>query len=543
MKRSLLFILVLPFAAICASFGAVTANAAGFDPGNIIDQRIFTNKNTMDAGAIQNFLNNRVPDCDTNGTQPASDYGRPDLTHAQYAAMRGWSAPPYVCLKNYTENGVSAAQLIYNLAQQYNINPQVLIVTLQKESSLVTDKWPLASQYKAATGYGCPDSGPNNSANCNSNYFGFTNQMTKTAYMFNAIVTRNPNWYSPYVVGNNFIKWSPNSSCGGSNVYIKNWSTAALYDYTPYQPNQSAWNAGWGSSSDPCAAYGNRNFHLYFNAWFGSPTTGTIPWSIESANVFDENKHAAIRLDNSRKNERMYVVLKAKNNSDMTWVNNGSNPIRLGTSDPIDHLSKYCDVLWINCNRAVVPVENSVPPGGTATFEFYIHAPAEGGQYREYFRPVVEHVAWGDDMGWNVYLNSTDTYDWNWNGLSAWTDATKTTPASLDNVAKGQRIYIELKTYNASATVWNKTGANPLRLGTSNPQDGNSVYYDSSWISSNRAAGPIENEVRPGQTATFGFYVTAPQQLGQHRQYFRPVLEYNGWMRDDYNHIYMNVTH
>ena len=56
-----------------------------------------------------------------------------------------------------------------------------------------------------------------------------------------------------------------------------------------------------GSSSDPCSAYGNRNFHLYFSAWFGSPTTGTVPWSIESANVFDEGKYAAIRLDNMRK--------------------------------------------------------------------------------------------------------------------------------------------------------------------------------------------------------------------------------------------------
>lgn len=543
--RKLLFLLPL-FAAIlfCATISATRASAAApFDPGNIIDTRVFTNSGTMDATTIQNFLNNRVPNCDTNGTQPASEFGRPDLTHAQYAATKGWPGPPYTCLRDYSENGVSAAQLIYNLSQQYSINPQVLIVTLQKESSLVTDTWPLPSQYKTATGYGCPDSGPNNSANCSANYYGFTNQLTNTAYMYRAIVSQNPNWYSPYIVGSNYVRWSPSSGCGGSTVYIKNWATAALYDYTPYQPNQASWNAGWGQSSDPCSSYGNRNFYLYFNTWFGSPTTGTIPWSTSYANVYDEGQNSQIRLDNMHKNERMYVVLKVQNNSDMTWSNSGPNPIRLGSSSPQDHLSKYCDVLWLLCNRAVSTQESTVVPGGIGTFGFYIHAPAEGGVFREFFRPVVEGISWGDDMGWNIYVNSTDTYDWTWGGLAAWTDSTKTTPASLDNVARGQRIYIELKAYNASATIWNKTGPNPLRLGTSNPQDGNSVYYDSSWLSNNRAAGPVEDSVKPGQTATFGFYVTAPTQLGQYRQYFRPVLEYNGWMRNDYNHIYMNVTH
>ncbi|MCW2763410.1 MAG: exported protein of unknown function, partial [Marmoricola sp.] len=64
-------------------------------------------------------------------------------------------------------------------------------------------------------------------------------------------------------------QWSPNSSCGGSTVNIQNRSTQALYNYTPYQPNQSALNAGYGTG-DGCGAYGNRNFYLYFTDWFGS---------------------------------------------------------------------------------------------------------------------------------------------------------------------------------------------------------------------------------------------------------------------------------
>ena len=67
----------------------------------------------------------------------------------------------------------------------------------------------------------------------------------------------------PYVVGNNTILYNPNASCGSSNVFIQNGATAALYSYTPYQPNQSALNAQYGLG-DACGAYGNRNFLSVF---------------------------------------------------------------------------------------------------------------------------------------------------------------------------------------------------------------------------------------------------------------------------------------
>ena len=196
----------------------------------------------MNATQIQSFLNSKVSSCDTSGSQPASDFGRSDLTHAQYAALKGWSAPPYTCLKDYSENGVSAAQIIYNIAQQYKINPQVFIVLLQKEQGLVTDTWPLSTQYKTATGYGCPDT-----AACDAQYYGFTNQVTWSAKMFRAIMDAVPQnqWYTPYIVGDNYIRWNPNSSFVGTNVTIPNRATQALSNYTPYQPTQAPLNAAY----------------------------------------------------------------------------------------------------------------------------------------------------------------------------------------------------------------------------------------------------------------------------------------------------------
>jgi hypothetical protein len=232
---------------------------SGWDAGNIISDSVFTNKGTMNTSSIQDFLNSKVSHCDTWGEQ-TSEFG--GGTRRQWAEARGYS-PPYTCLKDYSQHGKSAAQIIYDAAQEFTINPQVLLVLLQKEQSLVTDTWPLSIQYRSATGYGCPDT-----AACDSEYYGFTNQVRWAARMFRAILNDSPTWYTPYELGNNFIRYSPDASCGGSNVYIQNRATQALYNYTPYQPNQDALNAGWGTAH--CGAYGNRNFYLYFTTWFGS---------------------------------------------------------------------------------------------------------------------------------------------------------------------------------------------------------------------------------------------------------------------------------
>lgn len=235
------------------------AAISDWQAGYIISDGAFTNKNSMSADAIQGFLESKVPSCDTWGTQ-VSEFG--GGTRRQWAEARGYS-PPYTCLRDYVDNGKRASQIIYDVAQQFSINPQVLIVLLQKEQSLVTDTWPLSLQYRSATGYGCPDTAP-----CDSQYYGLTNQLTWAARMFRAIMNASPTWYTPYVVGNNYILYNPDASCGGSTVNIQNRATQALYNYTPYQPNQGALNAGWGTAS--CGAYGNRNFYLYYTSWFGS---------------------------------------------------------------------------------------------------------------------------------------------------------------------------------------------------------------------------------------------------------------------------------
>lgn len=246
--------------------------------GRIIDDAIFFNKNSMSVAQIQAFLNAKVPNCDRNHASSNPSY-----------------QPPYTCLKEYQENTTtgesnygrfnadgtpyqvpgskSAAQIIWEEAQNYGINPQTLLVMLQKEQSLVTDDWPWLIQYQKAMGQSCPDTAP-----CDPAYAGFYRQVSGAAWQLRQYVT-NPQYYNYRAGVTRTVLYNPSSSCGGSSVYIENAATAALYNYTPYQPNAAALNNLYGSG-DGCSAYGNRNFWRLFNDWFGPTTNDAYAWDL-----------------------------------------------------------------------------------------------------------------------------------------------------------------------------------------------------------------------------------------------------------------------
>ncbi|MBP6037960.1 MAG: hypothetical protein KA604_01325 [Candidatus Saccharimonas sp.] len=513
--------------------GATMAHAATFDPGRIIDDSVMTNANSMNVDQIQAFLNSKVPNCDTNGNQPASDFGRPDLTHAQYAAARNWQAPPYTCLRDKVENGLTAAQIIYNVSQQYSINPQTFIVLLQKESSLVTDTWPLNWQYNSATGYGCPDSTP---GVCDASYRGLTNQITWAARLFRNVINQSPTWYSPYIKGNNFIQWSPIASCGGSTVNVQNWSTAALYDYTPYQPNQAALNAGYGMG-DGCSAYGNRNFFLYFNDWFGS--TAAPDFSAQSVwqQVYTDSTKATPLGWNASlvAGQKAHVVVVMKNTGNMTWTKSGAFTVsdtRLSTYGPWGRTSAFCDSSWvINCNRPAALQEVSVAPGQMGTFEFAIRAPATPGSYSESFAPIVD--------GRTTFSAGDATFNFNvapttFSAQPVWQQvysdqALSTSLGWNADLVAGQMAYVVVAMKNTGNMTWTKSGAFTItdtRLATYGPWGRTSAFCDSSWtIKCSRPAGLQETSVAPGQVGTFVFGIRAPMNPGSYTESFAPIVD------------------
>lgn len=239
------------------------ASLSGFRAGNIMSDAVMGNYNSMSVQEIQNFLSSKNPCNNSDYSQyQRLSANRPDLTWH-------WANGHFVCLSEERfgdgttiGSGQTAAEIIYQAAQDYHINPQVLIVLLQKETGLITDTYPNSGDYRKATGYGCPDT-----AACDSKYYGFKNQVRNAAKLFREVLDGG---WSNYAAGKtHYVQYNPNAGCGGTNVYIENRATSALYRYTPYQPNASALNAGYGTG-DSCGAYGNRNFYLYFTDWFGS---------------------------------------------------------------------------------------------------------------------------------------------------------------------------------------------------------------------------------------------------------------------------------
>lgn len=240
--------------AIMGSPVPAAVDMSAFNPGNIISDEVFFDRTTMGESDVQAFLNARGEQCRA-GYTCLRDYRMNTVTKAADSYCAGYSGAA----------NESAARIIAKVAASCGINPQVLLVTLQKEQTLVTRPDPGSGHYKFAMGQGCPDT-----AACDSRYYGFQNQVYGAARQFQIYAEgRYFTWYAPGRTWN--ILYHPDGSrgCGSSPVYIENKATAGLYYYTPYQPNRAALAAGSGEG-DRCSSYGNRNFFRFFTDWFGS---------------------------------------------------------------------------------------------------------------------------------------------------------------------------------------------------------------------------------------------------------------------------------
>lgn len=282
--------LVLSAAFVLSLLPGATASAS-FDKDLLIDDTIFSNKNAMSAAQINAFLNARSFSCisEENGFEAKEPVG--------YNPDDGFLYGDYV----------SAGEVIYAAAQAYDLNPRVLIATLQKEQSLASASSSYClngseHKYAAAMGYGCPDSGSSYSYTGISLYrrngtvhsktgttcvnsarkAGFSQQIIYAAWLLKFGQQRSQgntdwaiirgNWdnsddlescYSgPMTRGNHQVCPSGSTvfydgyrTIDGVKTYMGTGATAALYWYTPH-------------------FHGNENFVEIYESWFG-PTKGT----------------------------------------------------------------------------------------------------------------------------------------------------------------------------------------------------------------------------------------------------------------------------
>jgi hypothetical protein len=546
-------VLVLAFVILGSIvFGVYVNTRASFNPNRLIDDGIMNNINSMNATQIDTFLNARAFSC----ISPNSGFEARIPTG--YSPSGGFT---------YGSFG-TAGQVIAAAAQAYDLNPQVLIVTLEKEQSLVTGRnsstycFGTEHKYAAATGYGCPDSGGSFSWTGVSLYrrngtehtstgstcvnsaakSGFSQQLIRAAWLLKFGQQRsmgNVDWAiirgswdnsddlntcytGPMTEGT--WKVCPGGSAtfydglrtiDGQTVKMETGGTAALYWYTPH-------------------FHGNENFVSLFTNWFGSPVIPNYSWQVTNQYVYsDETKTSGRSLYNILPGTRLYVGFRVKNTSNYLWSNSGSHPVNVGTIRGTDRNSAFCDSTWLGCNRPARMIESTVAPGEFATFEFWIKAPTKTGTYREYLGLVAEGQAWFPDIGL-VFESvvSPPTYTWQPVGQYAYTDQTKTVGKSTTNLVPGDKVYVGIKARNTGNMPWSKDGSNPVHLGTVRHIDRSSVFYDSSWLGTNRPAKLVESTVAPGEIGTFEFWLLAKNTPGARSEFFAPVVEGITWMND-----------
>ncbi len=341
---------------------AVNSAYNGFKAGDIISDYIMQDYTSMSEAEIQNFLKSKNP-CNRAASNliPIGNnnlYGSTVNYKMYYNGDTYYyhvENGKYVCMADERFNGESAAHIIWQAAHDYRINPKVIIVLLQKEQGLVTDTWPNANyQYRSATGYGCPDT-----AACSSQYYGFKNQIRNAAELFRYILDNGSRYYP---VGNNSIKFSPDGSCGNSTVYIENRATAALYQYTPYQPNGAVLGASPGTTVN-CGAYGNANFYYYYTTWFGDTHVTLNSIYVSSSDKYtlktsgnkylsptSNNTGATIALSSSAaeyKFERsgdFYIIRHVASNKVLDTVNYESNN---GARLQLNDARNTCSQRWL----------------------------------------------------------------------------------------------------------------------------------------------------------------------------------------------------
>jgi hypothetical protein len=246
-------ILVISMLVLLAPFmsSRFAPSAHAYSNSNMMDNPVFDNVGSMSESQIQAFLAAKGP-C---------------LANAQEVDFN-WNGSTWT----YGPGTIPASRMIFKSAQQWGLNPQVIIATLQKEESLITgtscDQW----RYDSAMGYGCPDSG-----GCNPKYVGLSKQILWGSWQLKFNKERsegNLAWdgdgditYVGFMTQGSYKRcnacsaatYNGNATIDGQLLHLENGTTASLYTYTPHL---------------------NQSFPGIFESYFGAGSTSAYPLNV-----------------------------------------------------------------------------------------------------------------------------------------------------------------------------------------------------------------------------------------------------------------------
>lgn len=268
----------------------VAADPWSFNPGLIISDSQFYDANAMTEPEIQRFLEDKIGPCQSTRCLDIFRFSIPT-----YPEFRSQTTGNLVCRQVDGGSNLLASTVIFRVQQACGISAKVILVTLDKEQGLITGRAsrnPTDYALNFAMGWGCPDT------------TGCTDASSALGYQIyrggRQLVTYKLANFGSYRPGVHPIAYHPNPACGSSDVNIQNYATAALYNYTPYQPTAAALAAYPAGTQDGCGSYGNRNFFRYYYAWFGNPVA-VMPQGVSTTRIGGANRYD-VAADISRQN-------------------------------------------------------------------------------------------------------------------------------------------------------------------------------------------------------------------------------------------------
>ncbi|NCU30779.1 hypothetical protein EOM57_03150 [Candidatus Saccharibacteria bacterium] len=126
-------------------------------------------------------------------------------------------------------------------------------------------------------------------------------------------------------------------------------------------------------------------------------TPQIFSWRPLGQHIYTDDQLNEYSDTNMSPGESVFLVLKAQNTGNQTWVKDGSGPnVRVASSYYRDRTSSFCHETWVNCSRPNTFSEASVAPGETATFGFWIRTPSPSRNflYYDHYSLVAEGVTW-----------------------------------------------------------------------------------------------------------------------------------------------------
>ena len=463
-------VLVLAIGIVMFNKNPESVSASSFNQSNLISDGVFIDINSMSVAEIQSFLSDK------------SSYLKDYSTGGRSAAQIIWDASHGYGDASGSINGISVT------STTGTVSPKVILVTLQKEQSLISRTTQNDSALNAAMGYACPDSG-----GCNSAYAGFTKQVENGAWQLRYNYERaQGTGFSDYQVGQQATFSDFN---GNNSVTFDNRATASLYRYTPhvYNGNYNFWNLYTNTYSFETPLYA---YHIVSQGPYSGPGSASDPASPGQA---------------------FEIFATLQNTGSQTWYKTGNNPANIGMSSPLDRRSVFSN----NTTQRMVMDETSIAPGSSGTFRLNITAPYTPGVYCEQFDMAIEGIRWvGQGFSWRITVGDPLSARYVVGGQEPYTADSKV------HLSPGQSTTLTVRFINTSGANWYNNGNSPINLGSSSPHDRTNPFTNNVNVRGNMREWGVAND----QTGTFDITITAPSQTGTYQERYDLVVDKVGWI-------------